>query len=101
MKLAATTSCSVALLAVLALLGNARAEDYGAAGAARGAQVPSKLDRQIDQAVGSAGGASSSDMDARIRDLESTRTAIDQQKKPAVSLSVSGWVDQQVQYNVK
>lgn len=61
----------------------------------------SSLDQQINQAVGSSGGASSSDLDARVRDLDSTRTAIEQQKKPTVSLSVSGWVDQQVQYNMK
>lgn len=61
----------------------------------------STLDQQINQAVGSSGGASPSDLDARVRDLDSTRTAIEQQKKPTVSLSVSGWVDQQVQYNMK
>ena len=101
MKFAATTPCVAVLLAVMALLGNVRADDLGAASAARGARAPSHLDQQIDQAVASGGGASTSDLDSRIRDLESTRTAIDQQKKPTVSLSVSGWVDQQVQYNVK
>lgn len=63
--------------------------------------MPAKLDQQIDQAVRSGSNASSSELDARVRDLDATRTAIDEQKKPTVSLSVSGWVDQQVQYNVK
>lgn len=63
-------------------------------------RAPSTLDQQINQAVGS-GGSSSSDMDARIRDLEATRTEIDQQKKPTISLGVSGWVNQQMLYNVK
>lgn len=98
MTFAATTSGAVALLAVLALSGNARADDTSAA---RGARAPSHLDQQIDQAVASGGGTSASDLDSRIKDLESTRTEIDQQKKPTVSLSVSGWVNQQVQYNVK
>jgi hypothetical protein len=34
-----------------------------------------------------------------VKDFESTRASIDQKKPPTVSLSVSGWVGQQVQYD--
>jgi hypothetical protein len=79
----------------------AQAQDSGSGGPTAGARISPKVDQEINQAVGSSTGASSADVDAQIRDLESTRTAIDQQKQPAISLGVSGWVDQQVQYNVK
>ncbi|MFA5955505.1 hypothetical protein [Hyphomicrobium sp.] len=101
MRFAAFKLCVVALLAACSLPSFASAEDLGTVDAPRGAQVPAKLDQQIDQAVRSGSNASSSELDARVRDLDATRTAIDEQKKPTVSLSVSGWVDQQVQYNVK
>jgi hypothetical protein len=94
MKSVGMASCVAALLAASSFAGAALAGD---AGPAQG----SKLDQQINQAAGASASASSSDVEARIRDLESTRTELDQQKKPAVSLSVSGWVDQQVQYNIK
>lgn len=99
MTCAAKPLSAVAMIAIGAcgglLVTQAAADDANTA-----KRAPATLDQQINQAVGS-GGQSSSDMDARVRDLEATRTAIDQQKKPTVSLSVSGWVDQQVQYNVK
>ncbi|MBS0252157.1 MAG: hypothetical protein JSR78_13950 [Proteobacteria bacterium] len=99
MTWAAKPLSAVVVLAIGAccglLVAQAAADDAGTA-----KRAPATLDQQINQAVGS-GGQSSSDLDARVRDLESTRTAIDQQKKPTVSLSVSGWVDQQVQYNMK
>lgn len=98
MTWAAKPLSAVAALAMGAcgglLASQAAADDTGTA-----KRAPATLDQQINQAVGS--GGSASDMDARIRDLEATRTAIDQQKKPTVSLSVGGWVDQQVQYNMK
>jgi hypothetical protein len=79
----------------------AQAQDAGSGGTTAGARISPKVDQEINQAVGSDTGASSADVDAQIRDLESTRTAIDQQKQPTISLGVSGWVGQQVQYNVK
>ena len=101
MRLAGLKVWALVLIAAASLPGFASAEDLGGTGASQSGQVPSKLDQQIDQAVKSNGATSAPDMDSRIRDLESTRTAIDQQKKPTISLGVSGWVDQQVQYNVK
>lgn len=99
MTFRALQSCAIAVLVAAGAFGaEAMAEDLSVSAAP---PVPSKLDQQINQAVGSAGSTSSSDVDARVRDLEATRTAIDQKKPPTVSLSVSGWVDQQVQYNVK
>lgn len=67
-----------------------------------GASRPSaKVDQDIDQAAGIVVDKSPSDVDSEVKDLEATRAALDKQKTPAISLSVSGWVDQQVQYNVK
>ncbi|MET0408506.1 MAG: hypothetical protein ABW006_09080 [Hyphomicrobium sp.] len=74
-----------------------RAEDFNSAADSHGA-LSAKVDKQIDQAVNSSDAASSADVDARIKDLESTRTAIDQKTPPKVSLGVSGWVSQEVQY---
>jgi hypothetical protein len=73
---------------------------YAGPSSPAGGTAPSNLDQQIDQAVNGHTDSSASDTDDRIKDLESTRTAIDQKKKPTVSLDVSGWVNQQVQYNV-
>jgi hypothetical protein len=96
MRLSSIILCAVSVVAATSFAGAAGAGDLGSA---NGAQPPLKLDQQIDQAAGSAAGASDTDIDARVRDLESTRTEIDQKKPPAVSLSVSGWVTQQ--YNIK
>jgi len=86
-------------LAGIPLAGFAHAGD-AAAPSSNGAPLASKVDQDINQAV-SGDARTSSDVDSRIKDLEETRTAIDQKRPPTVSLSVSGWVDQQVQYNMK
>ncbi len=101
MRLAAFKLWALALVAACWLPGFASADDFGVVNSPKGTQVPGKLDQQIDQAVRSSSGTSSSELDARVRDLDATRTTLDQQKTPTVSLSVSGWVDQQVQSNVK
>jgi hypothetical protein len=41
---------------------------------------------------------SSEDLASRVDQLEATRAAVDQQSKSPISLSISGWVDQQVTY---
>ncbi len=101
MKSTVATFRVLAGLAGCCLAGTAVAGDLGSTAASKGAQVPSKIDQEINQAVGSNNSAASADVDERIRDLDATRTAIDQKKPPTVSLSVSGWVTQEVQYNVK
>src|SRR5690242_7189903 len=83
-------------LAVSALPGAAQAGDAGG-NAASGAPAVSKVDQDINRAVGGVGSASSADAEDRVKDLEATRAEIDQKKPPAVSLSVSGWVVQETQ----
>jgi hypothetical protein len=95
MRLKPIASWLLGTVAAMSLCARAEAGDIGPA---NGARAPSKLNQQIDQAIGSAG-TSSSDIDSRVKDLESTRASIDQKKPPTVSLSVSGWVGQQVQYD--
>jgi len=97
MKLPSTTFWVLGMVAAVSFAGVAKAGDFGSAD---GGKTASQLDQQIEQAAGSAA-ASTSDVDSRVKDLESTRTAIDQKKPPTVSLSVSGWVSQEVQYNAK
>jgi hypothetical protein len=98
MKLAVISSLAVAMLGVSLCAGGALAEDPSST---KRMPAGATLDQEINQAVGSGDASSSADVDARVRDLESTRTAIDQKKPSAVSLGVSGWVSQQVQYDVK
>jgi len=40
----------------------------------------------------------SDDLSARVDSLETSRANIDQKSKSPISLSISGWVDQQVTY---
>jgi hypothetical protein len=92
------TSWVLGTIAAASLCAQAKAGDLSSASSDQSSS--SKLNQQIDQAIGSAG-ASSQDVDSRIKDLETTRANIDGKRPPAVSLSVSGWVSQEVQYNVK
>ncbi|MFT3729950.1 MAG: hypothetical protein QM780_00795 [Hyphomicrobium sp.] len=96
MKFGAILFWAIAMTAGVLFAGAAWAGD---AGPATGGQTSSKLDQQINQAVGSNG--ASEDVDARIKDLDATRAAIDEKKPATISLGVSGWVTQQVQYNIK
>lgn len=97
MKLASLIFLVLGTIAATSLAMTAEAGDVGQG---NGVQAPSKLNQQIDQAIG-ATSTSSSDVDSRIKDLEATRAGIDQKKPPTVSLSVSGWVGEQVLYNAK
>lgn len=93
MRIAATTLWIAAVVAGWILTGSAQAEDSSTK-----SSLSSKLNQQIDQAAtsGAADGSSTSDLNARVDELEATRSSLDQKKPAAVSLSVSGWVDQQV-----
>ena len=96
MKPVTATLC---IAAACSLSAAASAEDLGSVGGANpGLAV--NIDHDIKRAA-AAGDQASGDLDSRIKDLEATRAAGDQGKTPAISLSVSGWVSQQVQYNIK
>ena len=97
MKFYAITLCAVAVLGAGSMAGLALA---GEGGGANSEGISSKLDQQINQAVGS-NSSPSSDLDARVKDLDASRAAVDQKKPASVSLSVSGWVSQEVQYYSK
>lgn len=102
MKLIAANLCVAAAVASCWLGAAARADDFGS-------QTPpphdpalaAKINQDIDKAAGTGAAKPSADLEQRINDLEATRSAVDQRKGSPISLSVSGWVSQQVQYNVK
>ena len=101
MKPTVSTVATVAAVAWSLFGVAAQAGDLGSGSSSAGAQAPSKVDQEIDQAVGQGGSSSSGDVDAQIKDLEATRTEINQKRPPAVSLGVSGWVTQEIQINGK
>jgi hypothetical protein len=76
----------------------AYAEDTGYSTTSR---LSPKVDQDINQAAGILVDKSPADIDSEIKDLDATRAALDKQKTPALSLSVSGWVTQETQFNVK
>ena len=91
------TATICAAVAAFSLNTGARADDL----TLPGLRPPVKIDQDINQAAGITVDKSSSDINSEVKDLDATRAAIDKQKVPAISLSVSGWVSQEVQYNVK
>jgi len=104
MKPVTATLCIAAAVAVCALGTSAFAGDLGSAGSFADPGLSANIDHDIKRATaaGTATDQAPGDVDTRIKDLEATRAAVDQHKGgPAVSLSVSGWVSQQVQYNIK
>lgn len=60
----------------------------------------SALDRKAGTALDPSDPSSSASVSATVKDLETTRAAIDNRIKPRISLSVSGWVSEQVQMQV-
>ncbi len=98
MKPTIAALCAAAVIMALCSGSSARAEDPGLSNASK---ASGKIDQEIDQAAGIVVDKSPADLDSEVKDLDATRAAIDQRKTPAISLSVSGWVSQQVQYNVK
>jgi hypothetical protein len=100
-KLAFSFTGIVGVAIACCIAGQVMAGDAASSGPSKASQLSSaKVDQQIDQAA-APGTGSSTDLDARVNDLEATRSAIDQKNPPTVSLSVSGWVAQQVQINGK
>jgi hypothetical protein len=100
MKLIATTFLVVAALTGSPLVGAARGGELGS-DASKGAPLAAKINQDIDRAVSGGAGTTPADIDSRIQDLEATRTALDQKRPSPVSLSVSGFVSQEVQYNAR
>ncbi|WP_339082397.1 hypothetical protein [Hyphomicrobium sp. ghe19] len=103
MKPVTTTFCIAAAVAACSLSAVASAEDLRSAMPSKDPGLAVNIDHDIKRAAAgsTAVDPASGDLDSRIKDLEATRAAGDQGKTPAVSLSVSGWVSQQVQYNIK
>jgi hypothetical protein len=93
LRIAPTTLFISALLAGGIAAGAARADDSSPK-----APLSSKLNQQVDQAASASAvnGSSASDLNARVDELEATRSNLDQKAPSAVSLSVTGWVTQQV-----
>lgn len=100
MKTAAATLCFAAVFAGCWPGAAAWAEDLSLSGADQYPGVSQKLGRDINNATGSLADRPSGDVEAQIRDLEASRAAVEQRKTPAVSLSVSGSVSQEMQYKV-
>lgn len=101
MKLITANLCVAAAVASCWLGAAARADDFGSQTPPHDPALAAKINQDIDKAAGMGAVKPSADMEQRINDLEATRTAVDQRKTAPISLSVSGWVSQQVQYNVK
>jgi len=100
MKTVSATLCIAAALAVSTGGASVRAEDLSLSGSSQFPAVPSKLSRDINSAAGHPADKPSTDVEAQIRDLEASRAAVDQRKTAPISLSVSGSIIQEFQYNV-
>jgi hypothetical protein len=89
--------CMRWLIAATLLSGGAptsslRAQDLNVPNLGSGVATDAKDVRQSDTEVGQV----RADDASRITDLESTRAALDRRAGPALSLSVTGWVAEQV-----
>ena len=82
---------AVTLLSALAITPS-RAEDLSVPDRGSGLAIDPKDVRQSDTGAGQVRGDDAS----RITDLKSTRAALDRRAGPALSLSVTGWVPEQV-----
>jgi hypothetical protein len=88
---------AVALLSVIAITFSTRAEDLNVPNLDNKSIAINPNDaHQTDAAVAA---QSRGDDASRINDLESTRAALDRRAGPALSLSISGWVGEQVIYH--
>jgi len=83
---------AVTLLSALAIT-SSRAEDLSIPNLGSSLAIDPKGVRQSDTAEA---GQVRGDDASRITDLESTRAALDRRAGPALSLSVTGWVAEQV-----
>ena len=82
---------AVTLLSALTIT-SARAEDLNVPNLGSGLAIDAEDVRQSDTEAGQV----RADDASRITDLESTRAALDRRAGPALSLSVTGWVAEQV-----
>jgi len=101
MKLITANLCVAAAVASCWLGAPARADDFGSQTPSHDPALAAKINQDIDKATGISAAKPSADVEQRINDLEATRSAVDQRKGSPISLSVSGWVGEQVQYNIK
>ena len=100
MKTVSATLCIAVAVAVCWSGLAARAEDLSLPTSPHYPGVSVKLGRDINSAAGNAASKPSGDVEAQIRDLEASRAAVEQRKTPPISLSVSGSIRQEFQYNV-
>jgi hypothetical protein len=82
---------AVTLLSALAIT-SVRADDLNVPNLGSGLAIDAKDVRQSDTEAGRV----RADDASRITDLESTRAALDRRAGPTLSLSVTGWVAEQV-----
>lgn len=87
--------CVAALVAALAIAASAMAEDATSHPPANGDQLNTNPDEFLPKDAFGAAKPNDADADA-VTDLEATRTDINRRSGPAVSLGVSGWVNQQI-----
>ncbi|MGO4682966.1 hypothetical protein [Hyphomicrobium sp. 2TAF46] len=101
MKIITANLCVAVAVASFSLGAAARADDLGSLTPPHDPALAAKINQDIDKAAGISAAKPSTDVEQRINDLEATRSAVDQRKGSPISLSVSGWVGEQVQYNIK
>ncbi len=105
MKIITANLCVAAAVVSCWFAAAARADDFGSQtlphDPAHDPALAAKINQDIDKAAATSSAKSSADVEQRINDLEATRSAVDQRKGSPISLSVSGWVGEQVQYNIK
>jgi hypothetical protein len=83
-------------LGAMALIPVASADDLSPDARTGDRHLAAAPDLRIPQTAQSDADQTSSDILRRVEDLEATKTAINHGAGPAVSLSVSGWVSEQV-----
>jgi len=81
---------------VLASMPAASADDLSLDAQARASRLPAVPDVSIPQTAKPGADQGASDVQSKIEDLEATKAAVNHGVGPAVSLSVSGWVGEQV-----
>jgi hypothetical protein len=99
MKPVTATLFIVVAVAACWLSAAVRADDLGSASPSH--DLSAKINQDINQAAGIVVDKPSADVESQIKDLEATRAAVDQGKGSAISLSVSGWIAEQTQFNIK
>ena len=92
-----SVQCAVFIvLGVLMTTSSAMCEDLSLGKTGKNDASSISLDPSIPPAKDAGANRSATDVDQSITDLESTRAAVNRHSGPVVTLSVSGWVSEQV-----